>query len=199
MTDRIGDWCQSSTGRAIWPLDPRVDEICIEDIALSLARTNRFNGHLKPGVWSYSTAQHSVIVSHACLPEHARIGLLHDAPEFAVQDLTRPLKRSLAMRTDVYELAEQQWALAIGERFGLGDALAELPADVKRADEAVLATEQRDLMAPCARDWRLRESPLPERIVPWDAYTAYRLFMARFEELFPEFVEPVRIGAEDVP
>lgn len=181
---RIGDWCQTATGGRIWPLDPRADDVRIEDIALSLARSCRFNGHLKPGVWHYSTAQHSVLVSYECAPRHALLGLLHDAAEFAIQDLTRPLKRSLREATSVYADAEDFWAIAIGQRFELGEGLLNLPSDVKRADEVMLATERRDLMAPCEHDWCLREQPRRECISPWSPEVAYNAFMGRFEELF---------------
>lgn len=35
--DRIGDWMQTYTGRQFWPIDPRPEEIEIEDIAHALS------------------------------------------------------------------------------------------------------------------------------------------------------------------
>lgn len=176
----IGDWFGTASGRVVYAFSPNVDEIDIEDIALSLAKQCRFAGHVRRNVWHYSVAQHSVHVSYACHPEHALIGLLHDAAEAYIQDLIRPVKHSLGPE---YFEAERLWALAIGEKFGLGSQLADLPADVKLADEALLATERRDLVEHRNRPWCLRAEPLPEVIHAWPAEIAYNNFMGRFGQL----------------
>ena len=173
-------WSNTATGHAAPVLDPAPSDVHIEDIAIALSRQCRFGGHVRRDVEHYSVAQHSVIVSRVCRPEHAFIGLMHDAAEAYVQDVVRPLKRVLG---SVYTRAEQAWALAIGQRFGLGDALVVLPEDVLDADDAALATERRDLIDHRGRDWQLRARPLQERIHPLRGHLAYRLFMNRFEEL----------------
>lgn len=182
--DRRGDWCATATGRQVWPLDARVEDVCFDDIALSLSKMGRFNGHVKRGVWHYSIAQHSVIVSHACKPEHALIGLLHDAAEYVRQDIVRPFKRSLGAE---YHATEAAWHRVIGLRFGLGgDVLVNPPHDVRVADEMCLAAERRDIVDHMDRDWNLRYGPLAETVVPWDARTAYTLFCRRFYALYSE-------------
>ena len=40
-------WTQTYTGRAFTPLDPRAEDVALEDIAHSLAIQCRFNGHCK--------------------------------------------------------------------------------------------------------------------------------------------------------
>ena len=55
-----GDWQQTYTGRAFHALDPRADEVFIEDIAHALALQCRFGGHCRV---PYSVAEHSVRVS----------------------------------------------------------------------------------------------------------------------------------------
>ena len=45
MSERRGGWCATYTGMQFWPLDPRPEDICIEDIAHALALQCRFNGH----------------------------------------------------------------------------------------------------------------------------------------------------------
>jgi hypothetical protein len=46
-TMRTGDWKQVFSGRVIYPLDPRKDEIFAEDIAHALGLICRFGGHCR--------------------------------------------------------------------------------------------------------------------------------------------------------
>jgi hypothetical protein len=48
------------TGRFVWPLDPRAEDIDLLDVAHALAQVNRFNGHTAV---PYSVAEHAVRVS----------------------------------------------------------------------------------------------------------------------------------------
>lgn len=181
-THRLGDWSNTATGRQFWSYTPRSEDVCIDDIALALAKSCRFAGHVRRDVWLYSIAQHSVLVSEVVPLECARHALLHDAHEAYTQDIIRPNRWMLDVRfTD----AEYRCKRAIGQRFGVN--LLDLPEAVKRADMAVLATERRDVVEHKDRPWQLTEAPLPAPIVPWDARTAYALFLARFRELFPEY------------
>src|SRR5688572_18527016 len=89
---RVGDWILTATGRSFWPLDPRADEICIDDIAQALAKVCRFGGHCCD---FYSVAQHSVLVAHLVERSHPQLALhalLHDAAEAYLGDFTQPLK-----------------------------------------------------------------------------------------------------------
>lgn len=45
MNERKGDWFLTYTGIHFYPMDPRPEEVCIEDIAHALALQCRFNGH----------------------------------------------------------------------------------------------------------------------------------------------------------
>jgi hypothetical protein len=86
---RKGDWIQTFTGKQFWPLDPRPDEVYIEDIAHALGNICRFNGHC---LRFYSVAEHCFHVSHKVVPGLALMGLLHDAAEAYVCDVVRPVK-----------------------------------------------------------------------------------------------------------
>ena len=83
---RKGDWMQTHSGIQFWPLDPRPEDILIEDIAHALSNQCRFAGHC---CFHYSVAQHSVLVSENVPAQDAMWGLLHDAGEAYLVDLPR--------------------------------------------------------------------------------------------------------------
>lgn len=186
--ERIGDWIETFSGRRFYPLDPREEEIYIEDIAHALALANRFSGHTRV---PYSVAEHSVRVSFAVEihaercnhPEPRRVakwGLIHDSPEAYLNDIPRPLKRTDAFAP--YRNLEKNLLRKIARRFGLeGD----MPQLVKDADEILLATEARDLMTPGALErWApFRFEPQPNIIKPYEWDSAEKWFLWRFEEL----------------
>ena len=87
-------WILTSTATAMDLLVPRPEMVNIEHLAQALGNVCRFNGHCKH---HYSVAQHSILVSRIVewsggSPEEALQGLLHDAEEAYIADLTRPLK-----------------------------------------------------------------------------------------------------------
>lgn len=170
---REGDWIQTYTGRQFWPLDPRPEEIFIEDIAHALSMQCRFGGHVKA---FYSVAQHSVEVSNVVLRTHGLWGLLHDASEAYLVDLPRPLKH-FGDLGKWYKFAESALMVAIAERFGLQWPM---PTEVEMADDCVLAAEKRDLLAPEPAPWAQLPQPWPEKIKARSAATSERLFLARF-------------------
>jgi hypothetical protein len=183
-TTSTSDWFQTASGKRAWITDPERSEVCIEDIAVSLSRQCRFAGHLRADVPHYSVAQHSVCVSYVCAPEHALIGLLHDASEAYLQDIIRPLKQVLA---PLYKPLEDAWSARIGREFGLGDALVKLPPDVKEADMRMLMTERRDLLVEPAEPWTHRAAPLEwPPVQALDAARARDGFLRRFHRLFDE-------------
>ena len=59
-------------------LDPRAEDVSIEDIAHALTNLCRYNGHCRP---FYSVAEHCVHVADLCRPELHYAALLHDAAE----------------------------------------------------------------------------------------------------------------------
>lgn len=170
---RAGDWIQMNSGIAFWPLDPRADEVRIEDIAHSLSLLCRFGGHCRR---FYSVAEHSVHVARQVSREAALWGLLHDASEAYVCDLPRPLKRMLPG----YSMIEKRVHLAIAEHFGLSP---EIPAEVKTADEAMLLAEADQLMAVPPMPWEERGRRAPVRLRCWSPERAQHEFVAAFELL----------------
>jgi hypothetical protein len=167
------DWIQTWTGKQFRPLDPSPGSIDIRDIAHALSLLCRFNGHCHQ---FYSVAEHCVHISNIVPPQHAMWGLLHDAAEAYISDLPRPVKGQIPdfvrFEDDLLQLImahfEQPWPM---------------PAAVKRADDVLLATEMRDLMAEPPEPWGLGVDPLPDPIRPMSAPEAEAAFLQRFEQL----------------
>lgn len=126
----------TATGRYFDFTRPTRDMIDIDDIAIALSRMPRFTGHTTT---FYSVAQHSVLVAHVVPEEYALQGLLHDATEAYMGDMSTPLKQLVPE----YKAIENRVERAICERFGLPFPLH---PSIKAADLRMLVTERRDLM-----------------------------------------------------
>lgn len=182
-TARRGDWMQTFTGRAFYPLDPRVDDIVPADIAHALSLICRYGGHV---LRFLSVAEHCVLMSYAVAPENALWALLHDATEAYVGDMVRPLKRSMP----AYRAAEDRLMAVICERFGLDP---DCPAEVKIADTRILIDERSALMAPSHRPWTTLDGlePLGVKVEGWSPRDAECEFLARLEQLTAERRAPI--------
>ncbi|MFB1482233.1 hypothetical protein [Corallococcus sp. RDP092CA] len=186
VTPRFGDWIQTYSLRQFWPLDPRAEDVAIEDISHALSMMCRFTGHVHH---FYSVAEHSVRVSEyaeSIAPAALRVlvarwGLLHDASEAYLVDVARPVKRLPGMAP--YREAEALVMAAIIERFGL---CPKEPAEVREADMRLLYTEARDLFPGVHPAWTWHGEPLPAPyiITPWSQAEAKARFVERFHHLF---------------
>ena len=129
-------YIQTYSGIRFWPLDPRIEDINLEDIAHALSMQCRFSGHTS---FHYSVAQHSLIVSEYCKPENALAGLLHDASEAYLIDVPRPIKPHLIGYAD----AEDKIMKLVSQKFGF-----EYPFDdeIKELDLKVLYLEKQQLL-----------------------------------------------------
>lgn len=174
---RKGDWIQTFTGRQFWPLDPRADEVCIEDIAHALSNQCRFAGHTRI---FYSVAEHSVRVSDVLPRDLALAGLLHDASEAYLVDLPRPVKRQPEMAA--YTNAEHNIMAQIAVHFGISRQF-DLDPQIKHVDQVLLATEARDLMCRPPIAWAAMPEALIEPINPWSPLVAEERFLAAFQRL----------------
>lgn len=167
-------------GRSFNLLQPHATPFGIEEIAHALSHLCRFTGHTRE---LYTVAQHSVLVSYVVPDEFAMHGLMHDASEAFMGDVSSPLKAQLRSYKDIERTVEH----AIAARFGLPVLRwsSEANAAVKHADRVLLVTEQRDLMPPgdgTERDWP-DVAPLPWVIEPLQPFVAKALFLRRFEQL----------------
>jgi 5'-deoxynucleotidase YfbR-like HD superfamily hydrolase len=172
-----GGWINTYLGKQFYPLNPRIEDIDIEDIAHALSRINRFTGHINKE--NYSVAEHSVLVSYFCNEEDRKHALLHDGSEFALADLSSPLKRS--GKFENYKKFEKQLQSMIYKKFGLNE---EEPKSVRNADLLMLATEAVNLFDNINLNWNLPCAPAPITIKGLNPNAAKKLFMDRFKELF---------------
>lgn len=162
-------------GNRFYPLEPRIDDVDIEDIAHGLAYQCRFNGQTNA---FYSVAQHSLIVA-SLVPEELRFAaLLHDAAEAYLGDMVKPLKVLLPAFSEI----EDNVSRIIGERFGAD--LNHNPI-VKQADLIALATEKRDLMPYSVEKWAylIGVEPMGKVILPMAPDLAKQEFMREFERM----------------
>lgn len=142
-------------------------------IARGLANTCRFGGQCDP---FYSVAEHSIWVSRIVPRKLALVGLLHDAAEAFVGDMPKPLKELLPDYQSV-ERRVEHWVLGA---FGI----ACLPAEIKRADMIMLATEQHLLMRNYDKwTWTGQVEPLDIELECLPPADAYHSFLARWDEL----------------
>ena len=133
------------SGRRLDLLDPSPLDIEIEDIAHGLARVARWNGQTY-GDWSFSVAQHSVLVERIFAKQNPDIArqwrlacLLHDAPEYVIGDMITPFKAILSHH---YKDVEKRLEVAVHIRFGLpGDLPERIHKAIKRADKVAAFLE----------------------------------------------------------
>ncbi len=176
LPTRNGDFMQTATGRKFWPMDPRADEVVIEDIAHSLSMQCRYAGHI---LRFYSVAEHSVLIARHLRGQYdeqtSLWGLLHDASEAYLVDVPRPVKPYLTG----YKAAEAKVMAAVCERFGLQH---DMPPEVHEADERIIADELVNLVP---MDWHARYAgkELGVHLRYWSPEQAREEFMATFDAL----------------
>lgn len=135
-------WVGTLTGRQINLDRVLASDIDILDIAAGLANQCRYAGQAWP---HYSVAEHSILVSqmvHDSPGSDIRLkALLHDAPEYILNDLVRPVKSKLTG----YDELEDRVMNAVAERWGL-EYTAEDWKNIKRYDDLITISEFKVLM-----------------------------------------------------
>jgi hypothetical protein len=187
---------QTYSGRAFVIANPTPDQICLEDIARSLSHQCRFAGHC---LKYYSVAEHCV---HVCNRVQELIGvtevnegqrlalslaLLHDAAEAYLLDMPRPLKYEEGM--DFYRELHKKTLAVIWEKFDLPNKRDEsvlfldVIGKIRQADNELLATEAKQIMAPPPMAWDPLPDPLDFELPCWGPERAYGVFMKQAEAL----------------
>ncbi len=186
---------QTFTNKEVAPLDLRPQDIDINDIAHALALINRFNGHTRKPI---SVAQHSIMVSrlaqefvsvgepHLTLDVGLQ-GLLHDASEAYLGDMTKWVKQAPGMHG--YRAIERRAQEAIFEAF---DLPYEMHQAVQEADKLMVRFEaykgynghfkfsHQDLGYGPPTD---KEKKMLEGWRHWSWHTAEEIFLAEYRIL----------------
>lgn len=166
----------TATGRQFFPLDPRPEDVCIEDIAHALSNLCRFGGHCR---LFYSVAEHSVHVARSFSDRRLALGaLLHDAAEAYLVDVPRPVKKVLAKYGEI----ELNVEVAIAEKFDLLWPIKQ-PA-IAEADDRILIDERDQVMPPCPYNGGWPDvTPLGATLECWSPAMARAVFMSAYKGL----------------
>lgn len=191
MTHRIGDWIATYSGKKFWPLDPRPEEVDIEDIAHALSMKCRYGGHSR---LFYSVAQHSVLMAQAAVEKTGSVDLakwclLHDAAEAYTTDVPAPIKPHLGFQLPhpvprFISFSEAETTIREAIRRAIAPELRFYPPrQVHDLDQRILVDEAAELMTDSS-EWVNRMGPgLGVKIESWSPVAAKEAFLASWEFL----------------
>jgi len=151
----------TASHRHIDPVNLFIDEVDLNDIAISLSRICRYNGHT---VHHYSVAQHCVLASYLVEEKDALWALLHDAAEAYLGDIIAPVKLLVPEFSKLEEMVME----VISQRFQLKGAM---PESVHTADQYLRDVEISSFFYGT------------NLLMPWSAEFAMNAFTQRFMEL----------------
>lgn len=192
------------SGRTVDLLRVTPEDIDLADISWALAHINRFSGHASR---PYSVAEHSINVARL-LPEPIKIyGLLHDAHEAYIGDISTPMKLALHASLNNHvggreglfhwtmEHIERPIIAAIHQKLGVPWPVSpHVMNAVKWADVTMAEHELGQLFAKPRPP--KPELPMPKGRIPQVAYTGGFIDMAdRFESMVRELINDLRAAA----
>lgn len=191
LTDnRWGECIITVSGKRIFFNEPEKNEYDIGDIAHGLSHVCRWAGHTRTMM---TVAQHSCIVADLLWldKEIALQGLMHDAAEAYLGDVTNPLK---SMLPD-YQKIEQEFDKALANSFNYSVPFHSL---VKHADRMALAQECRDLFNGFVTSLELPDPP-DKPLVCWAPHMAREQFMYRYFTLRGDEKQKAKIVPAALP
>ena len=147
----------------------------IDEIATALSNICRYTGHVEK---FYSVAEHSVLVSRLVPERLALAGLLHDASEAFVGDVSSPLKKLLPEYREIEDRVQH----AIARWF---DVPYPFPHEVHEADKRMYWNERTNV-APGPKDTLWHTEFRAARKVHASGMSpvmAKRFFLKRFKEI----------------
>lgn len=190
---RGSNWIQTFTGKYLYPLDPRVEELDIRDIIHGCSLENRYAGQTPLPI---SVAQHQCHVFDFSISLIGKVGdpldlgllrivgyesLFHDAHEgMGFRDMPSPIKR--LPEFEIYRKLSDQCQEVVW-KFLQVEPTPESSAIVHEADMVLLATEKRDFCSPCEYDWGELPDPLRITLSPWSHRKAEKEMYRRYKLL----------------
>lgn len=178
-----GDWFETQTGRQFFILDPRPEDVRVEDVAQALGHKARFGGFYDEHVNFYSVAEHCLLMTEYALkkrgasPHEALRVLLHDASEAYTGDMLAPVKRSIPGFKEIEDRVERVVMPALGVPPGKCDLAREL-------DERICVTERQQALKPSGNYWRNDNvEPLDVVLRFWGPNKARDIFLLTYYEL----------------
>lgn len=150
----------------------------IEEVAHALSHICRYTGHVPE---FYSVAQHCCLVAAHLPRRFALAGLLHDATEAYISDLSAPLKRLPGM--EFYGTLEERLYARVAATFGVP---CPLPREVVEQDLRALATEAKCFFgADVYLDWNLPYRAWNKTYIrPLSSKDAKNAFLAMYKDLY---------------
>lgn len=174
-----GPWKETYTGARFYLMDPRPEEIVFEDVVHSLSMQCRYTGHCL--VW-YSVAEHCCLLCDY-VKEQGRSArdqyemLMHDAPEFATGDISRPMKYGIPGLKPSLEHINVATAKAFGCQYPE-------PTWLKKLDARMICDERAQNMVDSGNDWNHDKlEPLGIKLKYWGQERAKAEFTRRYNRL----------------
>lgn len=169
------------------PMNPRQEDILIEDIAHALSLMTRANGHFPK---FHSVAQHCIECCEEALAggfstRTALACLLHDASEAYLADITRPVKKHLPQYLSIEKTLQD----AVFEKY-LGGITPEEKQLVKRMDDTLLYYEFYHFMGE-----ELMEKP-PITHIPDFSELPFKTVEKRYLELFQKLYNDLYVTSD---
>ena len=145
-----GDWIETYSGKKFYVLDPRPQDIELDDVQHALSMLCRFGGHTKK---FYSVAEHSINVANRLYFFHgrklARFGLFHDASEAVLVDIPKPIKPYITNYKEIEKKVQEVMYLKF-----CGMLPSPIEEDyIKRVDTELLWIEGYQLMKSSTTIW----------------------------------------------
>lgn len=184
-------WLQTYTSGRFDFKYPSVKDVNIVDVAHALSMLPRFTGH---GKFHYTIAQHSLTMCAAMRADKASrkvalAGLMHDAHEAYIGDISSPFKLYLQNEfdLDINEI-EKPYINIIEERFEIDLTSDEIKKQIKYYDSACLRTEAESLFERIVDGWATKielrlQHKVKNILTPMEAK---QLFIGTFKRLKKE-------------
>ena len=182
---RYGNWMLTTGGRQLWPMDCRVGDFVVDEIAHNLSHVCRFSGSVAV---FYPVSSHAVMVADVVRALGGNYlqqfqALHHDDPEAILNDLPSPAKLHLP----AYKRLEQRIWKPLAAQIGVPEKLSHL---VKHADTVALVTERRDLLPDSPHVWKscVGVNPISSHVKIMSSKTSKHLFLERHHHLLSKMV-----------